>query len=68
MIYPMIYLNKFWQCVSENRSVAISGSVLQWLGYDNINEYDNKSHFIELLKAHSRSNTQTQTFRITQTL
>ena len=24
-------LNKFWQCVAENRSVVLDGSVLEWL-------------------------------------
>jgi hypothetical protein len=46
-------LDKFWQCIAENSSAAISGTVLEWLGYDSKKEYDNKSHFIELLNAHN---------------
>ena len=43
-------LNKFWQCVAENSSVQVDGTVLEWrtiviTGY-------NKRHFIELLEAH----------------
>jgi hypothetical protein len=37
-------------CPGEN--LAISRSILEWLGYENVNEYSNKTHFIELLKAH----------------
>jgi len=46
-------INKFWQCVSENRSVDIHGTILEWLGYENMNEYDRKATFIQLLKAHN---------------
>ena len=42
-------LNKFWQTIAENMSADISAHILNWLGYDNEKEKDNKSHFIELL-------------------
>jgi len=46
-------LNKFWQCVSENRCTEVSASVLEWLGYENKQERNRKAMFIELLDAHN---------------
>ena len=45
-------LNKFWQCVAENSSVDVHGTVLEWLGYDSEKDYDNKASFIQLLNAY----------------
>jgi hypothetical protein len=46
-------LNKFWQCVTENRCVDIHASVFEWLGYDSGQDRDNKASFIQLLDAHN---------------
>jgi hypothetical protein len=46
-------LDKFWQCIAENSSLLIQGTVLEWLGYDSKNERDNKASFIKLLSAHN---------------
>ena len=46
-------LNKFWQCVAENRCVHMDTSILEWLGYDNEEERFNKASFIKLLKSHN---------------
>jgi len=45
-------LNKFWQCVAENRCADSSTTVLEWLGYDSEKDYDNKASFIKLLNAY----------------
>ncbi|MGL5960821.1 MAG: hypothetical protein ACRCZ0_02560, partial [Cetobacterium sp.] len=45
-------LDKFWQCVAENSSVHVDGAVLDWLGYESKNDYDNKAAFIKILKSH----------------
>ena len=46
-------LDKFWQCIAENRCVAIHASILDWLGYESKNERDNKASFIQLLHSHN---------------
>lgn len=46
-------LNKFWQCISENRCVVIHATILDWLGYESKNERDNKASFIQLLNSHN---------------
>ena len=46
-------LNKFWQCVAQNRCVDIHTTVLEWLGYDSEEERFNKASFIQLLTAHN---------------
>ena len=28
-------MNKFWQCVAQNRCIHMDASILEWLGYDN---------------------------------
>lgn len=50
-----LMLNKFWQCVSENRCTSLGASVLEWLGYDNTQERNRKAKFIELLDTHNIS-------------
>ena len=45
-------LNKFWQCVAENRCVQVDTTVLEWLGYDSKEERFNKASFIKLLNAY----------------
>jgi len=52
-------LNKFWQCVAENRCVDVHATVLEWLGYDSKEERDNKASFIKLLNAYLERTIQT---------
>ncbi|ASZ85112.1 132L [Cherax quadricarinatus iridovirus] len=61
-------LDKFWQCVNENRSASISRTILNWLGYENKHEHDSKSHFIELLKSHNIEYTPNTQIQISQNI
>lgn len=42
----------------DGKCVVVTSQTMNWLGYENVHERYNKSHFIELLKAHNISFTQ----------
>ena len=44
--------DKFWQSVSKSSCVVILTAVIDWLGYDSMEERFNKASFIDLLKSH----------------
>ena len=51
-----LYIDKFWESISNDKWIYINDNMLEWIGYSNTDIYNAKKNYIKLLNNHFINN------------